>query len=75
MKRYVTSTKGLCCLAVKSKKKRGKVEKDRERGNNMYRQKRMGKIQREEGDEAVKLKDVGNFMLDFSKSPLLHPGK
>jgi hypothetical protein len=35
----------------------------------MCRQKRMGKIQREERDEAVKLKDVGNVMLDFLKVP------
>jgi hypothetical protein len=35
----------------------------------MYRQNRTGKIQREERDEAVKLKDVGNVMLDFLKVP------
>jgi hypothetical protein len=57
----------------KQEKKQDKVEKDNERGNNMYRQKRMGKIQREEGDEAVKLKDVGNVMLDFLKVPCSIP--
>jgi hypothetical protein len=39
----------------------------------MCRQKRMGKIQREERYEAVKLKDVGNVMLDFLKVPCSIP--